>query len=240
MASERVVDRRGPGTSAERILDLIRQRGLKAGDAIPTELELMADLGIARNTLRESIRELRAFGILDVRHGHGTFVAEPSLRSLAPSLVFRAVAGGPDDLAGLANLVEVRERLEVAMMPDLAGRLPADQVEELHALCDAMADQSGGDEPRAALDRRFHRALYARLRNPLVGELVDVFWDAYHVAHHQLSDPAPNEASTTAQRHRAIVDALVGGESAAAADAMRNHFVDIRRRLDAAMADRGA
>ena len=47
----------------------------RVGDRLPSEPKLAADLGISRSTLREAIRQLVAEGLLDARHGIGTFVA---------------------------------------------------------------------------------------------------------------------------------------------------------------------
>jgi DNA-binding FadR family transcriptional regulator len=214
---------------AQRIVGVIRDLGLQPGDAMPTELDLIERLQLSRNTVREAIRELRAWGIVDVRHGHGTFVAEASLGAIAPSLVFRALVAGPDGLASLRHLVDVRELIESGVIGTLAGTFSDTEISELLALCDTMADPDRSEQA----DRAFHRALYRRLDNPLVGQLVDVFWDAYHEAHHQLADLS-SYGDETAELHRDIVTALRDGDAAAAQHAMHVHFGGIGHRLDLA------
>src|SRR5690554_3018227 len=68
------------------ITTLILERGLLPGDPLPTEQELMAELGVGRNSLREAIKVLQALGIIDTRHGFGMFVAEENLNALHDSL----------------------------------------------------------------------------------------------------------------------------------------------------------
>jgi GntR family transcriptional regulator len=68
----------GPPLTARAVTVLLS--GIEAGrwrvgDRLPSEPRLAADLGISRSTLREAIRELVADGLLDARHGVGTFVA---------------------------------------------------------------------------------------------------------------------------------------------------------------------
>lgn len=212
---------------SERILELIHDRGLRPGDPMPTELELIELLGVSRNSVREAVRSLRALGIVDVRHGHGTVVGEASLHVLSPSLTFRAVANGADDLAGLRNLIEVRELIEVGVVGRLAGGLDESTLDSLDALCAAMDETELDPET----DREFHRVLYSRVDNPLIGQLVDVFWDAYRTAHEVLSAPGETEKAETVRLHTAIVDALRAGDSAAARDAMTAHFAEINHRL---------
>jgi GntR family transcriptional regulator len=61
----------------DRVLDLIEQ--LTVGDAIPSERQLTADLGVSRLTVRAALDELVREGYLVRRHGAGTFVSEPKI-----------------------------------------------------------------------------------------------------------------------------------------------------------------
>lgn len=213
---------------SERIVELIHDRGLRPGDPMPTELELIQTLSVSRNSVREAVRPLRALGIVDTRHGHGSLVGDASLHALSPSLIFRTIAETSRDLEGLRNLVEIRELLEVGVIGRLAGRLEPETLDRLAELCEAMTRSDLDPE----VDREFHRVLYAGLDNPLVGQLVDVFWDAYHEAQAVLTLPARSETAETVGRHRAVVEALRSGDADAARSAMRAHFAEINRRLD--------
>ncbi|MEV0665923.1 GntR family transcriptional regulator [Actinomadura luteofluorescens] len=53
--------------------------GLDVGDALPSERRLAEDLGVSRPTLRQAIDGLVAEGLLDRRHGSGTYVAQPRI-----------------------------------------------------------------------------------------------------------------------------------------------------------------
>lgn len=65
------------GRTAERLKEMIIEKGVyKYGEKLPNENELSESLGISRTTLREAIRILTAQGILVVKRGRGTFVAE--------------------------------------------------------------------------------------------------------------------------------------------------------------------
>jgi DNA-binding FadR family transcriptional regulator len=70
-----------PGAALEeRIIELVHERGLVPGAAMPTEPQLMKLLGASRNSVREAIRALQALGIVDIRHGYGTFVGQALLK----------------------------------------------------------------------------------------------------------------------------------------------------------------
>lgn len=214
---------------AEQILTLIHQRGLRVGDSMPTELELINELSASRNSVREAVRALRALGIVDIRHGHGTFVGDAPLHALSPALTFRALADrSSEDLRGLRDLVDIRELVEVGVIDRLVGTLPEATLNHLADLCDEM-ERTHLDPD---VDREFHRTLYAALDNPLVGQLVDVFWDSYHAAQSALTLPAATDNTHTVAQHRAIVDALRSGDREQLRTAMLEHFTDIKNRLD--------
>ncbi len=58
---------------------LVMLEGLDVGDALPSERRLAEDLGVSRPTLRQAIDDLVAEGLLDRRHGSGTYVTEPRI-----------------------------------------------------------------------------------------------------------------------------------------------------------------
>ena len=196
-----------------------------------TEVELIDTLSVSRNSVREAVRPLRALGIVDTRHGYGSVVGEPSLRVLSPSLTFGAVSTTTRD--GLRNLVEIRELIEVGVIGRLAGALGEPALERLTELCDEMT--SSELDPEA--DREFHRVLYAAADNPLIGQLVDVFWDAYRSAQAVLDPPERRDTVETVARHRRIVEALRAGDPDRARSAMGEHFAEIKRRLAAQGSD---
>lgn len=214
---------------AEQILSLIRQRGLRVGDAMPTELELIDELSVSRNSVREAVRALRALGIVEIHHGHGTFIGDAPLHALSPALTFRALADrSSGDLRGLRDLVDIRELVEVGVADRLVGAFTEESIDHLASLCDEMERSDLAPE----IDRHFHRTLYAAVDNPLVGQLVDVFWDSYHAAQAALTLPAAADSTRTVAQHRAIVDALRSGEPHLLRAAMLEHFTDIKDRID--------
>jgi GntR family transcriptional regulator len=61
----------------DRVFDLIDRLGV--GEAIPSERQLSADLGVSRLTVRAALDELAREGYLVRRRGSGTFVSEPKI-----------------------------------------------------------------------------------------------------------------------------------------------------------------
>lgn len=223
--------RRSGETLQERIVALIHDRQLPAGAPMPTETQLMELLDASRNSVREAVRALQALGIVEIRHGFGTFVGRASLDVLSPSLEFRIRSGPQGGVRALHDLVEVREILETALVAQVARTTSPTRLDALRALVTAMRTD-------LEADRAFHTLLYESCGNDLVLQLINLFWQVYHQVEPLLGTPQEDEALIVAN-HRRIVDALAAHDPVAAQDAMRRHFRDVKQRVARAEAATG-
>ncbi|MBY8871993.1 FCD domain-containing protein [Micromonospora sp. PLK6-60] len=135
------------------------------GTRIPTEPQLVAALGVGRNTVREAVRALVHAGVLEPRQGSGTYVI--STDELAPVVARRLT----DDR--MAEVVEVRRAFEVE-----AARLAALRrtPEDLAALDGALAAREaawhgGRVDDFVEADAALHTAVVAAAHNAMLAEL---------------------------------------------------------------------
>ncbi|SEP01533.1 FadR/GntR family transcriptional regulator [Amycolatopsis saalfeldensis] len=213
----------------KRIIDLIIERDLPPGAPMPTELSLMDDIGVSRNSIREAIKALQALGIVEIRHGYGTFVGSAGSEALQTWLLFRTRTRGASDAGRLRDLLEVREMIETELTSRVALEHRPELIGELQARVARMR-RKGPDS--AVADREFHDLICAEAGFDLARELTGLFWDVYRAAEAELGGP-PTSAAGTAKRHQAIVDALAGGDAEAAAEAVHRHFDEVRKRAKA-------
>lgn len=75
---------------ADEIVQQIRAGVLKPGDMVPSESELIERYGVAGGTIRKAMVEVRASGLVDTRHGKGSFVKDRPPVRLRSSDRFRA------------------------------------------------------------------------------------------------------------------------------------------------------
>lgn len=216
----------------ERIKRIILDRHLRSGDPLPTEADLTRDLGVGRNSVREAIKALQTLGVVEIRHGLGTFVGNFSLDPLVDGLTLRILISVGRDTRTVHELLDVRQVLETGLVIRVTGLHTAEELDELDALVTAMEAQADRGEIFPEEDRRFHEALYRPLHNELLGQLLQVFWQVFHTVRAELpGEPGP--PSRSAERHRRILDALLARDGAAAAAAMDEHFNGIRGWLKA-------
>lgn len=215
----------------EAVIGYITSHGLVAGDPLPPEARLMAELGVSRNALREAMKSLQAIGIIDIRHGFGTYVGASSLRSLELGLAYRAARSVSGDLREVLNLLEVREIVETGLADRVLAEVD-DTAELRHIVIEMEQAETSG--AFAALDWRFHETLYAPLGNEFVVELLRVFWTVLTKIEPELPG-RPYTLETAASWHRDIYEALVAHDRQAYLSALGRHFADIRSRVQTAV-----
>ncbi|GAA2249329.1 FCD domain-containing protein [Herbiconiux moechotypicola] len=206
-----------------RLRSYISEKGLAAGDQLPAEADLAASFGISRLSLREAIKGLETVGVLKTRHGGGTYVEPFSFSPILENLPYAIELQSRD----LRNLLEVRAALEEGLIGRASEWIRRRDLEALREL--AVSMETATPERIAELDRQFHLRLYEPLDNPLVDQMIELFWEIFHRMQEQTVTSAPSGAEL-ARLHLNIVDALA--DESDVVQAMSRHFDDIRVRLD--------
>lgn len=214
------------------IKDFIVRNELRPGQPLPTESELGAELEVSRSSIREAIRTLAAFDIVEVRHGHGSYVGRLSLRALVESLAFRSLLGDSDDRKVVLDLVEIRQMLEVGMAEQIIDGVRGGLADRLTALTDAMSALAAQGRDHLEEDREFHLMLMTPLGNDLVGQFTGAFWDVHSIVLPGIDADVPTREATV-QAHRDIVEAAVAGDVDLLSAAIVRHYDPIRARIGA-------
>ncbi|WP_129661483.1 FadR/GntR family transcriptional regulator [Rothia uropygialis] len=214
----------------QEIMTIILDRGLTPGDPMPTEYELVEELGVGRNTVRESLKVLQSMGVVEVRHGYGMFVAHKNLEALAMGLEFHARMS----LLGHGNeameVVEVRQALESSLVSSAMDAMTAEDHAALEKCIQGMEESAQDGALNAEHDHEFHRLLFAPLNNGLLASLLEVFWSVYGQIREQVGQSIP-VAKKNAQAHRDILEAVRNGEKERAALLLSSHFDALRESL---------
>ena len=216
---------------ARRLVDYLLDGGFEPGGRMPSERQLAEAFGVGRSAMREALKALTFLGLLDVRHGDGTFV-----RKLGSDLLPRVVEWGL--LLGerrTADLVEARQKIEADIAGLAARRRDADDLAELRRLLARM--ESAGDDPAAFVDAdvAFHLRLAEAARNTALRDILSGIqallraWISRVIAAEENRDVSYLE-------HVPIMEAVERGDEAAAAAAMAAHLEAAGRRLERALA----
>ena len=109
----------------EQIAQAVRERIVKGemaqGERLPNERELALAYGVSRNVVREAVRALVNDGLVEVRQGSGTFVANGTSSALGDSLGLALSLGGKG--RSLANLIEIRTIIDNEILSQTGARV---------------------------------------------------------------------------------------------------------------------
>ena len=162
------------GVTAEIVVSHVRsliERGeLRPGDRLPPERELAVQLGVSRPSVRAGLRSLAAIGVLQTRHGAGTFITDgpPTLGS-EPLSFLAALHGFTRD-----EMFEARRALEVGVAGLSAERATDDQIATIAEEVTGMFASLDDAQTFLIHDIRFHRAVAAASGNPILASLVEM------------------------------------------------------------------
>lgn len=208
------------------IAELIMRRVWRPGDRIPPEKELAARFNVGRSTIREAIKSLVIFGVIDSRPGDGSFIREPQSDLLSGAFQWGLLLTERNlgDLVDTRVLIEGECAARAAALgdPDLGARLTrtvARMREEQHRPREFMQ-----------LDNSFHGEIAAAARNALYLSLSNTIQSLVSVWYSETFRMEPTKAATI-DEHSAIVSAIQAKDEHAAREAMRQHVVRAAKRL---------
>jgi DNA-binding FadR family transcriptional regulator len=228
--------RKAQWSTVEEIKQYILEQGLHPGDPLPTETELCAELGVSRSSVREAMRTLSSLDIVEVRHGHGSFVGGLSMSPLVSGLIFRSVLDSEGELRTLREVVDLRIALDLGTAEELVelhrGGLPRDDLREL---VDRMRRHTSRGEPFIEEDGEFHRELLAGLDNTIVRQLVSALWEVHTEAVPKLGLPPARDIVRTVEAHEAMLDALEAGDIEAYRTAVADHYQPLLTAIETAV-----
>jgi DNA-binding FadR family transcriptional regulator len=215
----------------EEAIDKIREHIVSGawgpGDRLPKESQLAAQLGLSRNSLREAVRALSQLRVLEVRQGDGTYVSslEPALLLESTGFISHLLLGETE-----VELYEVRRILEAAAAALAAGRIDAQEKEELGQILERMGLAHNVEELVEA-DVAFHAVMAKAAGNAVLASLLASLSTRtmrVRLWHGRAADDALDE---TREEHRRIYEAIIAGDPELARAAATAHIASGERWL---------
>ncbi|MGH1415886.1 MAG: FadR/GntR family transcriptional regulator [Pelagimonas sp.] len=148
----------------DQMRELIGSRGLTVGDQLPTERELCDAFGASRNTVREAMRILKAYGIVEVRPKVGATIIDKRMASAMDMFSFNVMDISRDTFADIQGF---RSLLEVSSVDEIFEKITPEDIAALRQINANMLEADGVDEA-SEQDFLFHTRLIQVLRNKAI------------------------------------------------------------------------
>ncbi len=179
---------------------------LKPGDKLPTEHEFAQQLGVGRNSVREAIKMLSSIGVVEIKRGAGTFIAESMSSSILNPLILSLVfeQGASKELLELRFLLDTGvAELVIEKTSDQDIKRLEDANRKLHE--EALAEQHENSHVLRDLDLNFHRLFYELAGNKLLDKIAQAIYTLFFASIEKTVEADP---VTAYENHQKVIDAM--------------------------------
>jgi GntR family transcriptional repressor for pyruvate dehydrogenase complex len=211
---------------ADRIRVLILDGTLTPDRPLPGERLLAARFGVSRGSIRDAFRLLETIGLLETRHGQGTFPRELDVNRLVAPLV--SILAYRRDLRD--ELLDVRRMFEPAVARVAATRVTEEDLADLQRILDTQRRKLKAGDSAIIEDTAFHAVLARATRNRVVMRIMETLNDLL-IESRKRTLRQKGRPERSIQGHEAVVAALRRRDPEGAARAMHTHIDQIAELL---------
>ncbi len=161
MNSNRFFFRENP--NMKKILKFIMEKRIEVGERLPAEREMAAALKVGRNSLREAMKVLEMMGVVEIRHGSGTYLKKTDVSASGESAVWLWT-----HRQEIYDIITVREALDLKAI-DLIPEEKYAQVREDLKACVSAAKKTKLDSEKLMLhDLEYHNIIRKASNNDVL------------------------------------------------------------------------
>jgi GntR family transcriptional repressor for pyruvate dehydrogenase complex len=209
---------------ATQLIDLIEIQKLMPGDKLPAERQLADLLEVSRPSLREALHILQAQGLVQIRHGQGTFVQEPLVAQELRAFMMSSTHG-------LNELFDAREVLEVPASRWAAEKATKEDIRLLRATLNQIDSITSGDPidfvQLQSLDAKFHLTIVGIAGNRFINQTLNVLQDVMKMSM-ETTLKLPGRSEISRKEHNEILAAIESGRGDLASQLTLKHIEGAR------------
>jgi GntR family transcriptional repressor for pyruvate dehydrogenase complex len=210
---------------ATQLMDLIELKKLSPGDKLPPERQLADLLAVSRPSLREALHILQAQGLVQIKHGQGTFVQEPIVaQELRASVMTKT--------HGLNELFDAREVLEVPASKWAAEKATKEDIRLLRTTLNQIDTVTASHpidfDQLQLLDAKFHLTIVGVAGNRFINQTLNVLQDVMRMSM-ETTLRLPGRSEISRSEHSEILMAIENGDGELASKLTLKHITGARK-----------
>lgn len=203
---------------------------IRPGDKLPSEAKIMAEYGVSRTVVREAITSLQAAGLIETRHGIGSFV-----RAVPGHFEFQVDRAAILTVRDVLDMLDLRISLETEAAAFAAARRTEKQIEDMRQALDSFKANVDSVERTVQPDFHFHLQIAYATGNRYFADIMTHLGTntipRTRVNEHQSPESRIEYLSMVNREHENIFEAILRRDPEGARSAMRAHLVSSRERL---------
>lgn len=207
------------------IKNLLIMKKLIPGDRLPSESELCKSMAVSRSSLREAMKILSAFGIIEIKRGDGTYIAQADNRVKFDPFLFSLIQSQPD----IKELAQLRGLIEHAVVKLIIENAEAEDIESIrkaHFEMERVITQEVfTPQVISYYEANFHSALGCATRNKLVERIYNFIMELFDPS---IKSTHENEKTglSVLRIHKNILDSLIEKDLEKAYEAIEKSIVE--------------
>jgi len=212
----------------EWIIDQLIEGHLKPGSKLPTEAELCANFGASRNSVREAIKQLEAYGVVYIKRAEGTFVTEGYAPKMLSPVLFSLILQN----YRWEDFVELRRAIEIGTLYVLVGKKLeeeglAELKEALNTLEATLKEEPLDVQKITDADCVFHNVIIKLTANPQLQTLSEYINRITVPSREKTTETviASGEIESYIRLHRQLYNVIENADKSGIEKAVMDHYI---------------
>jgi GntR family transcriptional repressor for pyruvate dehydrogenase complex len=159
------------GTVVKKVIDKIEEaimnKHLKPGDRLPSEAEFTQSLQVGKTSVREAIKMLQAFGIVEVRQGSGVYLKDRIDDSGLSTMIYQLIL----ETGTTQELFDFRMAIEPSFSVLAMERATEEDLEEIGQTIVRLEEKVKNNQQTEADDLIFHQKIFESTHNPFISRI---------------------------------------------------------------------
>lgn len=209
-------------TVEEEIEQAIKERKLKPGEKLPTEVALSQTFGVSRTVMREALRMLSARGLLSIQKGKGIHVRDFGVAEVMGPL--RLYLSLNVEAEPALHLIKARQMIEPSIARLAAERRTEEDLDKLRENIRALASAAVLDSSVGRLDMEFHLHLARSTGNPILPLLLEPIHHLMPQVKSSVYATVEDARQSAVLHHGRVLEAVERQDGLMARDRMEQHL----------------
>lgn len=162
-----------------KIKELILNKSLQPGDLLPSEMVIANAMNVSRGSVREAMKVLSAFGVVEIKQGDGTYITKSISKECFNPLLFSLLS----EASNIHQIIELREIFELGIVKLIINHASDEEISRIRSVVNdfdaVIRSGSFTDDDIYSHEIKFHRVLSEATCNPLVVHMYDFLMDFF-------------------------------------------------------------